>query len=131
MIVAISFPFRFKERLSTKEGYLVIDMPGQLELYNSDDSISRITAQLTRWDFRLCAVHLSDSMYCSDAGKFVAVILSALSIMINLEVPQVNVLSKVDLLPSDLPYNIDFFQELYDSKYLIDLFDVSSLTAHY
>lgn len=116
--------FRLKKRLSTKEGYLVIDMPGQLELYNSDDSISRITSQLTRWDFRLCAVHLSDSMYCQDAGKFVAVILSALSIMVNLEVPQVNVLSKADLMPTDLPYGVEFFQELPDLKYLIDLFGV-------
>lgn len=47
--------------------------------------------------------------------------------MVNLEVPQVNVLSKADLLPSDLPYDIDFFQQLPDLKYLIDLFDVSRL----
>lgn len=118
-------------RLSTKEGYLVIDMPGQLELYNSDDSISRITSQLTRWNFRLCAVHLSDSLYCSDAGKFVAVILSALSIMINLEVPQINVLSKADLLPTDLPYGVEFFQELPDLKYLLDLFGVNFLNCFY
>jgi GTPase SAR1 family protein len=111
--------------LITKDGYLIIDMPGQLELYSSDDSISRITTQLTQWGFRLCAVHLSDSMYCSDAGKFVAVILSALSIMVNLEVPQINVLSKADLMPTDLPYNAEFFQELPDLKYLVDLFDVS------
>jgi len=121
----------FRNRLSTKVGYLVIDMPGQLELYNSDDSISRITSQLTKWGFRLCAVHLSDSMYCSDAGKFVAVILSALSIMVNLEMPQVNVLSKADLIPSDLPYSIDFFQELPDLNYLVDLFSESPVFAKY
>ena len=100
-------------------------MPGQLELYNGDDSIARITARLTKLGCRLCAVHLSDSLYCSDAGKFVAVILSALSIMINLELSQLNVLSKADLMPADLPYELDFFQQLPSLDRLIDLIDVS------
>lgn len=101
-------------------------MPGQLELYNSDDSITKIIQQFTKWDWRLCAVHLSDSVYISDAGKFVSVILAALSIMINLEVAQINVLTKVDLLDeSKLPYDFEFFENLPDLKYLADLLDVS------
>lgn len=108
-----------------KEGYLIIDMPGQLELYNSDDSITRLIQQFTKWDWRLCAVHLSDAVYISDAGKFVSIILAALSIMVNLEVPQINVLTKADLIdPNRLPYDFKFFEELPDTKYLADLLDV-------
>ncbi|KAI6178313.1 GPN-loop GTPase 2 [Aphelenchoides besseyi] len=120
-----------RQGIQSKEGYLIIDMPGQLELYNSDDSITKITRQLQAADCRLCAVHLSDSMYCSDAGKFVAVILSALSITINLELPQVNVLSKADLLPSDLPYNADYYRQLPDLKHLTDLLDDHPVLSKY
>jgi len=44
--------------------------------------------------------------------------------MINLEVAQVNVLSKVDLLPEDAPFRLEFFEELPNLKHLADLLDV-------
>ena len=46
----------------------------------------------------MVAVHLVDSHYCSDPGKFVSVLLTSLSTMLQLELPHVNVLSKVDLM---------------------------------
>uniref|UniRef100_A0AC34R602 GPN-loop GTPase 2 n=1 Tax=Panagrolaimus sp. JU765 TaxID=591449 RepID=A0AC34R602_9BILA len=114
----------YKVKKLDKEGYLIIDMPGQLELYNSDDSITRLIEQFGKWNWRVCAVHLSDAVFISDAGKFVSLILAALSIMINLEVPQVNVLTKADLIdPKKLPYDFSFFQELPDTKYLANLLD--------
>ena len=47
---------------------------------------------------QLAAVHLVDSHYCSDPGRFVSVLLTSLSTMLQLELPHVNVLSKVDLM---------------------------------
>ena len=44
--------------------------------------------------------------------------------MINLEITQINVLSKMDLLPKDLPFRLDYFEELPDLKHLVDLLDV-------
>jgi len=45
--------------------------------------------------------------------------------MINLEITQINVLSKVDLLSTkDLPFSLDYFEELPNLKYLVDLLDV-------
>lgn len=42
------------------EAYLVVDMPGQLELYTADDAVARIIAAMQRkWDWRICAVHLT------------------------------------------------------------------------
>lgn len=81
---------------------------------------------MEKWGHRLVAIHLSDSLYCTDPGKFIAVILAALSVMINLEVPQLNLLSKMDLLKEDeLPYDIDFFKQLPDMNRLADLLNVS------
>lgn len=81
---------------------------------------------MEKWGHRLVAVHLSDSLYCTDAGKFIAVVLAALCVMVNLELPHLNVLSKMDLLGEDsLPYDIGFFKQLPDLQRLADLLNVS------
>ena len=53
---------------------------------------------LQQWDFRVCGVFLIDSQFVVDCSKFFAGVLSALSAMIQLEIPHVNVMSKMDLL---------------------------------
>lgn len=99
-------------------------MPGQLELYNSDNFITEIMEEFRKWKWRFCAIHLSDSLYASDPGKFISVILCALSVMVNLEVAQINVLSKVDLMPSNSVYNLEYFEQLPDLRHLLHLLDV-------
>ena len=54
--------------------------------------------QLQRWNFRLCGVFLLDSQFLIQASKFLAGVMTALSAMVTLELPHINVLSKVDLL---------------------------------
>lgn len=49
-------------------------------------------------DLQLAAVHLSDAHYITDAPKFISVVLLALRAMLQLELPHINVLSKIDLL---------------------------------
>ncbi|KAF7637123.1 GPN-loop GTPase 2 [Meloidogyne graminicola] len=113
-----------EERLEEFRGfYLVIDMPGQMELYCSDDSVRKIINWFNQMHWQICAVYLNDSTYINDSGKFISVILSSLMSMINLEMTQINVLSKVDLLSNDLPFELDYYQELPDLKHLLDLLD--------
>lgn len=47
---------------------------------------------------QLTAVHLVDAHLCSDPGKYVSALLLSLSTMLHLELPHVNVLSKIDLI---------------------------------
>ena len=47
---------------------------------------------------RLSAVHLVDAHYCSDASKFISVCMTSLNAMMQMEMPHVNVLSKVDTI---------------------------------
>ena len=47
---------------------------------------------------QLVAMHLVDAHYCSEAGKFIGATLLSLSTMLQLELPHLNVLSKIDLL---------------------------------
>lgn len=48
--------------------------------------------------WQLCAVQLVDAQHCADAGKFIAAALLSLNTMLQLELPHINVLSKVDLV---------------------------------
>ena len=78
------FKFRILKKLEKYPShYLLIDMPGQLELYTCDDSIRKILAQFEKWKWCLCAVHLNDSTHASDPGKFISVVLSTLAAMVN------------------------------------------------
>lgn len=58
----------------------------------------RIVAHLQQMEFSICGVFLIDSQFMSEPSKFISGVLSALSAMITLELPHLNVLSKIDLL---------------------------------
>ena len=49
---------------------------------------------------QLTAVHLVDAHLCSDPGNYVSALLLSLSTMLHLELPHINVLSKIDLIES-------------------------------
>ncbi|KAG8451271.1 hypothetical protein GDO86_003483 [Hymenochirus boettgeri] len=70
----------------------------------------------------LCAVHLVDSHYCTDPAKFISVLCTSLSTMLHVELPHVNVLSKMDLIEQygRLAFNLDFYTEVMDLSYLVD-----------
>ncbi len=80
------------------DDYLLLDCPGQIELYTHFPVMRLLADALQRWDYRVCAVWLVDAPFVDDAAKFVAGSLAALSAMLTLGVPHINVLSKVDLL---------------------------------
>jgi GPN-loop GTPase len=86
----------------------------------------------------LAAVHLCDAHYITDAAKYISVLLLSLRAMLQLELPHINVLSKIDLISqygdlgmanlqnSDiacdsniiLDFNLDFYTEVQDLSYL-------------
>lgn len=102
--------------------YFLFDCPGQVELFTHHNSVRNVVRQLEKWDFRLAAVHLVDAHHCSDPTKFISVLLTSLSTMIHIELPHVNVLSKVDLVEQygKLAFNLDFYAEVLDLNYLLD-----------
>ena len=53
---------------------------------------------LQQWDFRICGVFLIDSQFLIDCSKFFSGMLCALAAMVQLELPHVNVMTKMDLL---------------------------------
>ena len=71
---------------------------GQIELYTHVPVMRRLVNQLQNWNFRVCGVFLVDAQFCVEQSKFLSGMLTALSSMIQLEIPFIHVLSKVDLL---------------------------------
>ena len=63
---------------------------------------------------RLAAVHLVDAHLCSDPTKYISALLLSLSTMLHLELPHVNLLSKIDLIQQygKLHFNLDFYTEV-------------------
>ncbi|TFK32686.1 hypothetical protein BDQ12DRAFT_728428 [Crucibulum laeve] len=111
-----------EERLKAlgNDAYVLFDLPGQVELSTNHESIKRIVDKLVKNGFRLAAVHLCDAHYITDASKYVSVLLLSLRAMLHLELPHINVLSKVDLISQygDLDFNLDFYTEVQDLSYL-------------
>ncbi|TKX24220.1 putative ATP-binding protein 2 [Elsinoe australis] len=93
--------FLTDELESVTEDYLIIiDMPGQIELYTHVPILPALVRHLTRGslNINLCAAYLLESTFVVDRAKFFAGTMSAMSAMLMLEVPHVNILSKMDLV---------------------------------
>jgi len=124
-----------KEKLDQlpNNNYLMIDCPGQVELYTVDQSMKNLIEYLSKMDYRFAAVHLVDAHYCSDPGKFIAVCLTSLTTMLQIALPHVNLLSKVDLVEryGKLHFNLDYYTEVLDLEYLMDTFPEDNFTKKY
>ncbi|XP_019368033.1 PREDICTED: GPN-loop GTPase 2 [Gavialis gangeticus] len=112
-----------RDKLAPLRGcYVLFDCPGQVELYTHHAALRNIFGRLAAWGFRLAAVHLVDSHYCTDPGKFISVLCTSLSTMLHVELPHVNILSKMDLIEQygKLAFNLDYYTEVLDLSYLVD-----------
>ncbi|KAH0544108.1 hypothetical protein FGG08_001726 [Glutinoglossum americanum] len=85
----------------TEEYLIIFDMPGQIELYTHIPILPTLIKHLTRTgalNISLCATYLLESTFVIDRAKYFAGTLSAMSAMIMLEIPHVNILTKMDLV---------------------------------
>ena len=90
----------------SEEYLIVLDLPGQIELYTHIPVVPTLVKHLTRFgslNVSLCAAYLLESTFVIDRAKFFAGTLSAMSAMIMLEIPHVNILSKMDLVKGSVP----------------------------
>ncbi|AGO09873.1 AaceriAAL117Cp [[Ashbya] aceris (nom. inval.)] len=115
------FALQIKTLVKEENAYLVFDCPGQVELFTHHSALSRIFQQLVReLDLRVCVVNLMDSIYITSPSQYVSVLLLALRSMLMMDLPHINVLSKIDMLSSygNLPFRLDYYTEVQDLEYL-------------
>ncbi|KAL9052800.1 MAG: hypothetical protein Q9162_005162 [Coniocarpon cinnabarinum] len=106
------------------EEYLIIfDMPGQIELYTHVPIVPQLVKTLTQGslNIRMCAAYLLEATFVMDRAKFFAGTLSAMSAMLLVELPHVNILSKMDLVKGqvsrkELKHYIDPSIDLLDDE---------------
>src|SRR5690242_21385922 len=70
---------------------------------------------------QLVVVHLTDSIVLSRPSLYVSSLLLALRSMLQMDLPHLNVLTKIDNLRNypNLPFNLDFYTEVQDLHYLL------------
>ncbi|KAI0650001.1 GPN-loop GTPase [Trametes meyenii] len=85
-----------------EDDFLIIDCPGQIELYTHHPFLPTLVRHLQRLGIRTCATYLIESQFMEDKYKFFSGVLSAMSAMVNLEVPWLNIMSKMDLVTSNI-----------------------------
>lgn len=64
-------------------------------------------------------------------GKFISALLLSLSTMLQMELPHINVLSKIDLVlqyGDKMQFGIDFYTEVLDLGYLLESLDENPIT---
>ncbi|KAL9180376.1 hypothetical protein ACHAXT_008346 [Thalassiosira profunda] len=141
--------------LHSSRAYLLFDLPGQIELTAHSNVVARIAQRLVReFDLRLVCVQLVDAAVClTDVSKFIGSALVCTASMMRLELPCVNVLSKMDLLQarsgmgngsrsrngsdndddfrddggSPLPFHLEFFTQCHDLHRLVDYLDTNPM----
>lgn len=114
--------------------YLLFDCPGQSELYTHSTSMKEIISKLTsnkcknHFDLRLVCMNLCDAYHVSDLGKYISVLMASLTTMVNLELPHVNILSKVDIMETQKKtrFNLDYYCDVMDLRYLIETSELES-----
>ena len=73
---------------------------GQIELYTHHPFLPTLVQRFNRMGIRVSGAYLIESQFMEDRYKFFSGVLSAMSAMVNLEIPWINVMSKMDLVTS-------------------------------
>ncbi|GMI27165.1 hypothetical protein TeGR_g2637 [Tetraparma gracilis] len=81
-----------------EEDYVLLDCPGQIELYTHVPIMRRVADALQGWGFAVVGVFVVDATFVCDVPKFVSGSLLSLAAMVQMELPHINVLSKSDLV---------------------------------
>lgn len=86
-----------------EDEYLILDCPGQLELYTHIPLMRNLIDRMRMWGYAhtMAAVFLLDATFVGDTSKFLSGSLLSLSAMIALELPHTNVMTKCDLLTDE------------------------------
>ncbi|KAI2623708.1 hypothetical protein GGS21DRAFT_494219 [Xylaria nigripes] len=110
------------------ESYVLFDCPGQVELYTHHNSLRNIFFKLQKLGYRLVVVHLSDSFCLTQPSLYLSNLLLTLRAMLQMDLPHINVLTKIDKISSydPLPFNLEYYTEVEDLSYLLPQLELES-----
>ncbi|KAL9632743.1 MAG: hypothetical protein Q9164_005127 [Protoblastenia rupestris] len=103
------------------DDYVLFDCPGQVELFTHHASLRNVFMKIQKLGYRLVALHLTDSFCLTQPSLYISTLLLSLRAMLQMDLPHLNVLTKIDKLASygPLPFNLDYYTEVQDLSYLL------------
>jgi hypothetical protein len=103
------------------EDYVIFDCPGQVELFTHHSSLRNIFFRIQAMGYRLVVLNLTDSYCLTLPSLYISNLLLSLRSMLQMDLPHLNVLTKIDKLASygPLAFNLDFYTEVQDLSYLL------------
>jgi hypothetical protein len=104
-------------------------------LSSSFKKIIKFLSDPKKLDIRLCVVNLIESNNILDLTKYIFSIFSVLNAMINLEQPQINIITKIDLLKeldtSTLTFPMSFYKNPCEEDLLNEALDNSNINPRF
>jgi GTPase SAR1 family protein len=88
----------------------------------------RFKNDLANNSLQLIVIHLIDSYALTLPSMYISALLLSLRAMLQLDLPHLNVLTKIDNLSNytNLPFNLDFYTEVQDLNYLLPHLEAES-----
>jgi GTPase SAR1 family protein len=77
--------------------YILLDCPGQVELYSHLPVMHDLANLLQSWGIRVVCIYLLDALFALEPSKFISGCMLSLSCMLQLELPHINVITKCDI----------------------------------
>lgn len=87
--------------------------------------MQQLISTLQKMNFHLCGVYVLDSQFMVDGPKFLSGTMTALTVMVNLELPHVNILTKMDLLSKNAKKQLNKYLEPDPHSLLAEMADDS------
>lgn len=99
-----------EEILSYRSNYIVIDTPGQMELFAFRETGPLIIKSLTS-DMKSVSLFLVDAVQAIKPSNYFSTLLLSASVQFRLSLPQINVLTKIDLVPERVVEEITSYHD--------------------
>lgn len=110
--LTLNYVDRIQRSIEVDEGYVIVDTPGQMEIFAFRHTGENIIRELC---VDGCAVvFLMDSVLSTTPASFISQLFLAASALYRLKLPQVNVLNKIDLLAAEEINRIGMWCESVD-----------------
>jgi hypothetical protein len=122
------------ERLNSEFTYLLIDCPGQIELFTTHDSLVNSIKHIKhKLNLRIAAVNLVDYTLSNDISRYIAANLASLSIMLQVELPYINIMAKLDVFSQTMNeegFSLNHFDDFDNFTNLFGKLSYSSSMSH-
>lgn len=86
-----------------QDEFLIVDLPGQIEIYTHYNIVPRLASLFSGANYGVLGVYVLDATFVLDPRKYFGALLNATCAMLNLGIPHLNVMTKIDLLAKLAP----------------------------